>query len=106
MRLNWSVSLVLIVISFIEANFNIQTHPEVFKNSVKKYCQGKLEQDFCSKANLAIMDILILQRAKLQLELAKIKQEREKINKLIEKNKKFNFLKDFFSRRLFKRYMK
>ena len=106
MRLTWSVSLVLIVISLIEANFNILAHPESLKNSVKKYCQGKLEQDFCSKANLAIMDILIQQREKLQSELTKIKQEREKMNQLIEKNKKLNFLKDFFSRRLFKRYMK
>ena len=105
MRLTWSVSLVLLVISLTEASVNILQHPEVFKNSVKIYCRGKLEQDFCSKANIAIMDILMQQREKLQMELTKIKQDRDKINQLIEKNKKFNFLKDFFSRRLFKRYI-
>ena len=73
----------------------------MFKSSVKQYCNGKLELDFCSKANLAIMDLIIKQREKLLLEVKKIKEDREKINKLIEKQKNLSFLRDFYSSRLF-----
>jgi len=101
MRLRWAFFMLLIVLSLLGHTSSMLNNTDLLKLSVKQYCDGKLEVDFCSKANLAIMGLVIQQREKVLQEVKKIKEDREKINKLIEKQKSLNFLKDFFASRYF-----
>ena len=102
MRIFSNVCLIFLLLRFVKANEAvINNASNFFKSSLFKYCDGKLMEDFCSRKNIDIMFKVLREREKVLLEKLKNYDEQIKIKKAIEKNKKLNFLKDFYSLRLF-----